>query len=66
MFTKEYKGYSIEGDGTFGMKVIKSIGKGALPKLLKGSFSNHRVAENAIDSYLNGKGDKNAKENSTR
>lgn len=49
----EYKGYKIEGDGTFGMKVIKVIGfGGTLPEVLKGAYSKAVDAMQAIDSYL--------------
>ena len=60
---EEYKGYKIEPDGTFGMKNIRSIGKGALPQCLKGAFSNTGVAKRCIDVYLAQKGNKNDKEN---
>lgn len=49
----EYKGYNIKGDGVYGQKVIHSIGSGALPKSLRGSFTNERQAERAINSYIN-------------
>lgn len=65
MYNTEYKGYAIVGDGTFGNKLIKAIGKGALPKVLKGSFTNHQHAARAIDLYLGNKGDKDGKENAT-
>jgi hypothetical protein len=49
----EYKGYKIEGDGTFGMKVIKVIGfGGGLPKVLEGSYTKAILAIQAIDQYL--------------
>jgi hypothetical protein len=49
----EYKGYSIEGDGTFGMKVIKYPGRGgAIPHCLEGSFTKAQEAMFAIDQYL--------------
>lgn len=48
-----YKGYVIEGDGTFGMKVIKFPGRGGgLPKCLEGSFTKASDAQYAIDLYL--------------
>lgn len=62
---REYKGYEIANDMTFGHKVIKSVGKGALPKLLQGSFTNTRQAEIAIDSYLGKKGTKDGESNAT-
>jgi hypothetical protein len=58
----EYKGYKIESDGTFGMKRIRSIGKGSLPQMLKGHFSNTGMARRSIDVYLAQKGNKNGEE----
>lgn len=56
----EYKDYKIVGDGTFGNLHIKGEGKGALPMVLRGSFTNYVNAKRAIDSYRkavnNGKG----------
>lgn len=49
MFDQEYRGYNIVGDGVFGMKIIKNIGRGALPNELKGSYSTAREATKAID-----------------
>lgn len=49
----EYKNYVIEGDGTFGMKVIKYPGRGGgIPNCLQGLFSNEKWAKQAIDQYL--------------
>lgn len=48
----EYKGYRIVGDGTYGMKLIKHIGRGACPKELLGSFSSTGQAIKAIDLSL--------------
>lgn len=59
-----YKGYKIESDKTFGHKVIKSIGKGALPKVLGGSYTNTRQAELAVDRYLASKGSKDGESKS--
>lgn len=50
----EYKGYKIEGDGTFGHKIIKAM-KGALPNVLKGSFTNHEFAKKAINAVVDAK-----------
>ncbi|QDP53385.1 MAG: hypothetical protein Unbinned6805contig1000_47 [Prokaryotic dsDNA virus sp.] len=36
----------------FATRIIKSVGKGALPNKLQGSFSDERRAQQAIDSYL--------------
>jgi len=48
----EYNGYNIVGDGSFGLRVIKSIGPGALPDKLRGKYTNSFQAEKAITSYL--------------
>jgi hypothetical protein len=48
----EYKGYNIVGDGTFGMKLITNIGRGALPSELRGSFSSQYQAQRAIDGVI--------------
>lgn len=45
----EYNGYTIESDGGFGMKIIKTIGRGSLPLELRGSFTNTYMAKKAID-----------------
>ena len=48
----EYSGYMVVNDGTYGNLEIRSIGKGALPNILKGSFTKHGFATQAIDSYI--------------
>lgn len=48
----EHNGFRIEGDKTFGMYVIKSIGPGALPDVLKGSYTRTSEAKWAIDQYV--------------
>ena len=48
----EYNGYKIVGDGTYGYKEIKSLGRGALPLSLRGSFTTEKVARQAIDYHL--------------
>lgn len=55
----EYNGYKIVGDGTFGMKHIHTIGRGSLPKALKGSFSSDREAKQAIDGVVAERVEKN-------
>jgi hypothetical protein len=45
----EYKGYIVEGDGTFGMKIIKPVGRGTVPNELRGAFSSFSFAQRAID-----------------
>jgi len=46
-----YKGYNIQGDGSFGHKRI-SCSKGSLPKCLVGGFTTSQFARSAIDQYL--------------
>lgn len=48
----EYNGYSIEHDGTFGYKEIKPIGKGSVPKELRGKYTTAVTAKQAIDAYV--------------
>jgi hypothetical protein len=62
MFDTEYLGYNIVSDGVFGMKLIKNIGRGALPNELKGMYSTTREAMKAIDRV---KGNKNGEAVST-
>lgn len=45
----EYNGYLIEGDGTYGMKVIKPIGRGSIPLELRGTFTTTTTAKRVID-----------------
>jgi hypothetical protein len=51
----EYSGYNIVGDGTYGMKLIKTIGRGSLPLELRGVFTDSRMAQRAIDNTLSKK-----------
>lgn len=48
----EYRGFKIVGDGTYGNKLIKTIGQGSLPDVLKGSFTRPSFAHVAIDRYI--------------
>jgi len=48
----EHKGYKIEGDGTFGYKRIKVIGKGSVHMSLRGAYTTPTEAVNAIDRFL--------------
>ena len=48
----EYKGYSVEGDGTFGYKKIKPVGKGSVHLALRGSYTTPKEACDAIDRFL--------------
>lgn len=48
----EYNGYKIVGDGTFGHKEIKPLGRGSIHLSLRGSFTTEKGARQAIDGYL--------------
>lgn len=48
----EYNGYKIVGDGTYGCKEVKSIGRGAIPNSLRGQFTTEKMAKQAIDSHV--------------
>lgn len=48
----EYEGYIIEGDKTFGMKLIKAVGRGSVPSELRGFFTSDYMARKAIDGVL--------------
>jgi hypothetical protein len=48
----EYNGYNIDTDGAYGMKIIKTIGRGSLPLELRGTFTNTYMAKKAIDISL--------------
>ncbi len=50
-----YKGYKII-DGGFQTRKVQSIGKGALPKSLRGMYTNTASAQQAIDVHVNKKG----------
>lgn len=56
----EYSGYMIEGDGTFGMKFIKPIGRGSIPLELRGSFTSVPMAKRVIDIFNSKKEKSNA------
>lgn len=58
----EYKGYKIVGDGTYGMKYIKHIGRGACPKELLGSFTSFSQAMKMIDLVLSKRGKDNVED----
>jgi hypothetical protein len=57
----EYMGYIIEGDGTYGMKVIKPIGRGSIPLELRGTFTTITTAKRVIDILNSKKEVSNAK-----
>ena len=42
----------IVGDGTYGYKEIKPVGKGSVHLTLRGKFTTEAVARRAIDTYL--------------
>lgn len=48
----EYEGFKIVGDGTFGYKDIKAIGRGSVPMELRGKYTTAVFAKEAIDTYL--------------
>lgn len=47
--SEEYKGYSLQGMGTFAMVVIKPLGRGSVPKELRGKYTSYAQAKRAID-----------------
>lgn len=53
----EYRGYELRWEA-LALVTIHTIGKGALPKALGGSFTTTAFAKNAIDGYLALKGNK--------
>lgn len=59
----EYRGYKIQGDGTFGLYEVKPLGRGTVPKSLRGKYTTHKDAKVAIDQYESSKekGRKNGK-----
>lgn len=49
-----YKGYRVEGLGTYSLFKIMPPGSGAIPAELSGHFTSTREAFQAIDRSLNG------------
>ena len=47
--------YKIEGDGIYGLKLIKPVGKGSVPAELRGKFTTEFEAIKAIETYKGGK-----------
>lgn len=45
----EYRGFKIVGDGTYGYKEIKPVGRGSIPTQLRGIWTTVREAQRAID-----------------
>lgn len=48
----EYEGFSLEHDGTMGMVLIKAIGRGSVPKTLRGEYTSYSFAKKAVDQHL--------------
>ena len=63
MSESEYNGYKIVGDGTYGYKEIKQLGRGAIHLSLRGKYTTEKVARQAIDQHLASKVDKDDKAN---
>lgn len=51
----EYRGYKIDGDGTYGYKEIKPVGRGSVPMPLRGAWTSAKDAQRAIDNEMNKK-----------
>lgn len=61
----DYNGFVIEGDKTFGMKLIKPQGRGSVPASLRGSYTSFGQAMRAIDTVLATKGEVDATSSSS-
>jgi len=48
----EYEGYKVVGDGAYGFKEIKAIGKGSVHLSLRGKYTGTNQAKRAIDFFL--------------
>lgn len=48
----EYHGYVIQGDGTYGYKKIRPVGKGSVPLELRGDYTTEAFARQAIDIFI--------------
>ncbi|MEL7422973.1 MAG: hypothetical protein AAFN81_08290 [Bacteroidota bacterium] len=55
----EYKGFQILSDGTFGLWFIKALGRGSVPKNLRGQYTTAVMAQKDIDLHVNSKGKTN-------
>lgn len=51
----EYRGFKIEGDGTFGNQEIKPLSRGSVPTSLRGVWITKRDAQRAIDNEVSKK-----------
>ncbi len=58
----EYNGYNIDIDGSYGMRVIRTIGRGSLPNELRGVWTSEGSARKAIDLSRAKKENTNAKD----
>ena len=47
--------FNVVGDGTYGYKLIKTVGPGTLPKALRGLFTSAPEADKAITRYMSEK-----------
>lgn len=59
----EHRGYRLTV-GQFNMVEITNMGKGMVPVTLRGGFTNYSFAKQAVDTYLDLKGDKDGKTSS--
>lgn len=60
----EYKGYGINR-GNRGLYTINPVGRGSLPKVLRGEYTSPNWAQGAINSYLASKEKPNVETEST-
>lgn len=60
----EYKGYDLIRNST-GLYGIKPVGRGSVPKTLRGAYTSTKWATGAIDSYLATKEKSNVKAEGT-
>jgi hypothetical protein len=51
----EHRGYQIVGDGTYGYKEIKAMGKGSVHLSLRGAYTTSFMAKRAIDLHEDSK-----------
>lgn len=56
----EYRGYRMT-IGPFNMVEVSNLGKGMVPTILRGDFTNYSFAKQAIDTYLDVKESKDGK-----
>lgn len=59
----EHRGYRVTV-GQFNMVEITNMGKGMVPTILRGGFTNFNFAKQAIDTYLDTKEAKDGKTSS--